>query len=200
MESINKNEEETNSELPPSYEHATSSSTQNNANQQNEEKLPPYSQFSKGNAPPSYKLHPDSSEDIRVDVDNFFTPSINQHTIVMEEQFNNQPLHNSASDECMFWSSLWISVLFNWIGFFIGYCLIGTDAARSGCVAGLGLSLINCLLYTRNSHFDDEHVFYVWWLLFILSILMVFRGFIEGAKLRKKRREEIATVDQAPVY
>ena len=43
-----------------------------------EEKLPPYSQFSKGNSPPSYKLHPDSSEDIRVDVDNFFTPPINQ--------------------------------------------------------------------------------------------------------------------------
>jgi len=205
-----KREEENHNELPPSYEHATSSNAQNSGNQKddrnNEEKLPPYEQFSKGNLPPSYKADPNfGHEDIRVNLDDFFPP-MNQHNIVMVEEEGNPLPHNSASDECMFWSSLWISVLFNWIGFFIGYCLIGTEASRSGCIAGLGLSLINCLLYTKNSHFSDEDasggfsVFYVWWLLLILSILMVFRGFIEGARLRNKRREQNSSVDQAQVY
>jgi len=115
-----------------------------------------------------------------------------------EGDLSLEPPRSIAEFDCMFWSSFWLSLLFNWIGFFIGYCIINTVASKSGALAGLGLSLLNFLLYLRIRVVDiasDQSINFVgqrlviWWVLLALAILIFIKGIYAGTKCRQQYRE-----------
>ncbi|XP_011795172.1 PREDICTED: NEDD4 family-interacting protein 1 [Colobus angolensis palliatus] len=64
-----------------------------------------------------------------------------------------------------------VAFLFNWIGFFLSFCLTTSAAGRYGAISGFGLSLIKWILIVR--------------FFFKLGFLLFLRGFINYAKVRK---------------
>lgn len=48
-------------------------------------------------------------------------------------------------------STLTVAFLFNWIGFFLSFCLTTSAAGRYGAISGFGLSLIKWILIVRVS-------------------------------------------------
>lgn len=44
-----------------------------------------------------------------------------------------------------------VAFLFNWIGFFLSFCLTTSAAGRYGAISGFGLSLIKWVLIVRVS-------------------------------------------------
>jgi len=67
-------------------------------------------------------------------------------------QFNDDEIYIdgvAVGTDCMFFFAFILSFFFNWIGFFIGYCILMNLAGRYGAMTGLGLSLVNWLFYMR---------------------------------------------------
>lgn len=48
-------------------------------------------------------------------------------------------------------SAFSVAFLFNWIGFFLSFCLTTSAAGRYGAISGFGLSLIKWILIVRVS-------------------------------------------------
>uniref|UniRef100_F6XS63 NEDD4 family-interacting protein 1 n=1 Tax=Xenopus tropicalis TaxID=8364 RepID=F6XS63_XENTR len=81
-----------------------------------------------------------------------------------------------------------VAFLFNWIGFFLSFCLTSSAAGRYGAISGFGLSLIKWILIVRFStyfpgYFDGQY--WLWWVFLVLGFLLFLRGFINYAKVRK---------------
>lgn len=77
------------------------------------------------------------------------------------------PLHSCV----LWWHSLFpsnhlcpVAFLFNWIGFFLSFCLTTSAAGRYGAISGFGLSLIKWILivrvwgYTREKRHYAAHI------------------------------------------
>uniref|UniRef100_A0A2K5KD32 Uncharacterized protein n=1 Tax=Colobus angolensis palliatus TaxID=336983 RepID=A0A2K5KD32_COLAP len=67
-----------------------------------------------------------------------------------------------------------VAFLFNWIGFFLSFCLTTSAAGRYGAISGFGLSLIKWILIVRVSCTTEK-----------MGFLLFLRGFINYAKVRK---------------
>lgn len=52
---------------------------------------------------------------------------------------------------CCFSLPFLVAFLFNWIGFFLSFCLTTSAAGRYGAISGFGLSLIKWILIVRVS-------------------------------------------------
>jgi len=50
-----------------------------------------------------------------------------------------------------------VAFLFNWIGFFLSFCLTTSAAGRYGAISGFGLSLIKWVLIVRVGHTSLVH-------------------------------------------
>ncbi|TRY74234.1 hypothetical protein DNTS_015121 [Danionella cerebrum] len=72
----------------------------------------------------------------------------------------------------IFMLTFFMSFLFNWMGFFLSFCLTTSAAGRYGAVSGFGLSLIKWILIVRFSTYFP-------------GVLLFLRGFINYAKIRK---------------
>uniref|UniRef100_A0A8C1T1M2 Nedd4 family interacting protein 1, like n=1 Tax=Cyprinus carpio TaxID=7962 RepID=A0A8C1T1M2_CYPCA len=88
----------------------------------------------------------------------------------------------------IFMLTCFMAFLFNWIGFFLSFCLTTSAAGRYGAISGFGLSLIKWILIVRFSayfpgYFDGQY--WLWWVFLVLGILLFLRGFINYAKIRK---------------
>ncbi|XP_042567355.1 NEDD4 family-interacting protein 1-like isoform X2 [Cyprinus carpio] len=88
----------------------------------------------------------------------------------------------------IFMLTCFMAFLFNWIGFFLSFCLTTSAAGRYGALSGFGLSLIKWILIVRFStyfpaYFDGQY--WLWWVFLALGILLFLRGFINYAKIRK---------------
>ncbi|XP_048214192.1 NEDD4 family-interacting protein 1-like [Perognathus longimembris pacificus] len=88
----------------------------------------------------------------------------------------------------IFMLTFFMAFLFNWIGFFLSFCLTTSAAGRCGAISGFGLSLIKWILIVRFStyspgYFDDQY--WLWWVFLVLGFLLFLRGFISYAKVRK---------------
>uniref|UniRef100_A0A8C8HUJ2 Nedd4 family interacting protein 1 n=1 Tax=Oncorhynchus tshawytscha TaxID=74940 RepID=A0A8C8HUJ2_ONCTS len=88
----------------------------------------------------------------------------------------------------IFMLTFFMAFLFNWIGFFLSFCLTTSAAGRYGAISGFGLSLIKWILIVRFStyfpgYFDGQY--WLWWVFLILGFLLFLRGFINYAKIRK---------------
>ncbi|KAM9789092.1 NEDD4 family-interacting protein 1-like [Neosynchiropus ocellatus] len=88
----------------------------------------------------------------------------------------------------IFMLTFFMAFLFNWIGFFLSFCLTTSAAGRYGAISGFGLSLIKWVLIVRFSayfpgYFDGQY--WLWWVFLVLGILLFLRGFINYARVRK---------------
>ncbi|XP_054907405.1 NEDD4 family-interacting protein 1-like isoform X5 [Poeciliopsis prolifica] len=88
----------------------------------------------------------------------------------------------------IFMLTFFMAFLFNWIGFFLSFCLTTSAAGRYGAISGFGLSLIKWILIVRFStyfpgYFDGQY--WLWWVFLVLGLLLFFRGFINYARIRK---------------
>lgn len=59
---------------------------------------------------------------------------------------------------CCFSPAFSVAFLFNWIGFFLSFCLTTSAAGRYGAISGFGLSLIKWILIVRVSCVVQNHV------------------------------------------
>ncbi|KAK1159271.1 hypothetical protein AOXY_G21909 [Acipenser oxyrinchus oxyrinchus] len=85
----------------------------------------------------------------------------------------------------IFMLTFFMAFLFNWIGFFLSFCLTTSAAGRYGAISGFGLSLIKWILIVRFStyfpgYFDGQY--WLWWVFLVLGFLLFLRGFINYAK------------------
>lgn len=55
-----------------------------------------------------------------------------------------------------FFSAFTVAFLFNWIGFFLSFCLTTSAAGRYGAISGFGLSLIKWILIVRVSCIPEK--------------------------------------------
>ncbi|XP_062358018.1 NEDD4 family-interacting protein 1 isoform X1 [Cinclus cinclus] len=58
----------------------------------------------------------------------------------------------------IFMLTFFMAFLFNWIGFFLSFCLTTSAAGRYGAISGFGLSLIKWILIVRVSCVVQNHV------------------------------------------
>jgi hypothetical protein len=59
-------------------------------------------------------------------------------------------MHRSVFKAPSLYSS--VAFLFNWIGFFLSFCLTTSAAGRYGAISGFGLSLIKWILIVRVTY------------------------------------------------
>uniref|UniRef100_A0A8C6WGH9 Nedd4 family interacting protein 1, like n=1 Tax=Neogobius melanostomus TaxID=47308 RepID=A0A8C6WGH9_9GOBI len=88
----------------------------------------------------------------------------------------------------IFMLTFFMAFLFNWIGFFLSFCLTTSAAGRYGAISGFGLSLIKWILIVRFStyfpgYFDGQY--WLWWVFLVMGFMLFLRGFINYARIRK---------------
>ncbi|KAK3555353.1 hypothetical protein QTP86_014953, partial [Hemibagrus guttatus] len=72
----------------------------------------------------------------------------------------------------IFMLTFFMAFIFNWIGFFLSFCLTTSAAGRYGAISGFGLSLIKWILIVRFStyfpgYFDGQY--WLWWVFLVLG-------------------------------
>ncbi|KAK1904210.1 NEDD4 family-interacting protein 1 [Dissostichus eleginoides] len=75
----------------------------------------------------------------------------------------------------IFMLTFFMAFLFNWIGFFLSFCLTTSAAGRYGAISGFGLSLIKWVLIVRFStyfpgYFDGQY--WLWWVFLALGFML----------------------------
>ncbi|XP_062262037.1 NEDD4 family-interacting protein 1-like isoform X6 [Platichthys flesus] len=113
--------------------------------------------------------------------------------VPLNEDFVNRDDFEDADqlrigNDGIFMLTFFMAFLFNWIGFFLSFCLTTSAAGRYGAISGFGLSLIKWILIVRFStyfpgYFDGQY--WLWWVFLVLGFLLFLRGFINYARIRK---------------
>ncbi|XP_040005937.1 NEDD4 family-interacting protein 1-like isoform X2 [Xiphias gladius] len=114
-------------------------------------------------------------------------------TVPLDEDFVTRDDFEDADqlrigNDGIFMLTFFMAFLFNWIGFFLSFCLTTSAAGRYGAISGFGLSLIKWILIVRFStyfpgYFDGQY--WLWWVFLVLGFLLFIRGFINYARIRK---------------
>nr|XP_020455431.1 NEDD4 family-interacting protein 1 [Monopterus albus] len=94
----------------------------------------------------------------------------------------------TIGNDGIFMLTFFMAFLFNWIGFFLSFCLTTSAAGRYGAISGFGLSLIKWILIVRFStyfpgYFDGQ--FWLWWVFLVFGVILFLRGFINYFRIRK---------------
>ncbi|XP_027887021.1 NEDD4 family-interacting protein 1-like isoform X4 [Xiphophorus couchianus] len=137
--------------------------------------------------PPSYNVAttlPSYDEAERTKVE---TSAPQDEDFVTRDDFDDADQLRIGNDG-IFMLTFFMAFLFNWIGFFLSFCLTTSAAGRYGAISGFGLSLIKWILIVRFStyfpgYFDGQY--WLWWVFLVLGFLLFFRGFINYARIRK---------------
>uniref|UniRef100_A0A673Y1F7 Nedd4 family interacting protein 1 n=1 Tax=Salmo trutta TaxID=8032 RepID=A0A673Y1F7_SALTR len=74
---------------------------------------------------------------------------------VVEDDFDDADQLRIGNDG-IFMLTFFMAFLFNWIGFFLSFCLTTSAAGRYGAISGFGLSLIKWVLIVRASCCSSE--------------------------------------------
>ncbi|XP_047661785.1 NEDD4 family-interacting protein 1-like isoform X1 [Tachysurus fulvidraco] len=157
---------------PPSYNVATS--------------LPSYDEAERSKTetfvPPVTGRHRE-----RLDTFDDVTQALEDEDFAPREDFEDADQLRIGNDG-IFMLTFFMAFLFNWIGFFLSFCLTTSAAGRYGAISGFGLSLIKWILIVRFStyfpgYFDGQY--WLWWVFLVLGFLLFLRGFINYAKIRK---------------
>ncbi|XP_030621007.1 NEDD4 family-interacting protein 1 [Chanos chanos] len=107
-----------------------------------------------------------------------------------------------VGNDGVFMLTFFMAFLFNWIGFFLSFCLTTSAAGRYGAISGFGLSLVKWILIVRFStyfpgYFDGQY--WLWWVFLVLGFLLFFRGFINYSKVRKMADASFSTLPRTRV-
>ncbi|XP_024121865.1 NEDD4 family-interacting protein 1-like isoform X4 [Oryzias melastigma] len=161
---------------------------------------PPYSSISLDNSaffdykedgvfpkPPSYNVAttlPSYDEAERSKVE---TSAPLDDEFVARDEFEDADQLRIGNDG-IFMLTFFMAFLFNWIGFFLSFCLTTSAAGRYGAISGFGLSLIKWVLIVRYStyfpgYFDGQY--WLWWVFLVLGFLLFLRGFVNYARVRR---------------
>ncbi|XP_033955195.1 NEDD4 family-interacting protein 1-like isoform X1 [Pseudochaenichthys georgianus] len=158
---------------PPSYNVATT--------------LPSYDEAERTKAETSVPLvtgrqlqHPETFDDV-------IRSSLEDEDFVARDDFEDADQLRIGNDG-IFMLTFFMAFLFNWIGFFLSFCLTTSAAGRYGAISGFGLSLIKWILIVRFStyfpgYFDGQY--WLWWVFLVMGFLLFLRGFINYARIRK---------------
>ncbi|XP_015284580.1 PREDICTED: NEDD4 family-interacting protein 1 [Gekko japonicus] len=159
---------------------------------------PPYSSISGENSvyfdykdeagfpkPPSYNVATtlptyDEAERTKAEATIPLVPG-REEDFVARDDFDDSDQLRIGNDG-IFMLTFFMAFLFNWIGFFLSFCLTTSAAGRYGAISGFGLSLIKWILIVRVSgkvenNFSRLHNQF--------GFLLFLRGFINYAKVRK---------------
>nr|CAB3263100.1 uncharacterized protein LOC101242705 [Phallusia mammillata] len=173
---------------PPAYQASTSTNTDEALEEENKNndnappltnKLPSYEQAT---TLPTYEDTQRLKEDeARAEIINYFFGTENDNEIYVDGF--------AVGSDCTFILAFIMAFFFNWLGFFIGYCILLSLAGRYGAISGFGLSIINWLMYLKYSHvhneyFNDEKLF-MWWFFFLLGSLLIVKGVVNWFKVRR---------------
>ncbi|XP_068457159.1 NEDD4 family-interacting protein 1-like isoform X2 [Clinocottus analis] len=119
--------------------------------------------------------------------DEVIRSSLEDEDFVTRDDFEDADQLRIGNDG-IFMLTFFMAFLFNWIGFFLSFCLTTSAAGRYGAISGFGLSLIKWILIVRFStyfpgYFDGQY--WLWWVFLVLGFLLFLRGFINYARIRK---------------
>ncbi|KAM8742398.1 NEDD4 family-interacting protein 1-like isoform X1 [Acanthopagrus latus] len=161
---------------PPSYNVATT--------------LPSYDEAERTKAETSVPLVTGRQPQHRERLDTFddvIRSSLEDEDFVTRDDFEDADQLRIGNDG-IFMLTFFMAFLFNWIGFFLSFCLTTSAAGRYGAISGFGLSLIKWILIVRFStyfpgYFDGQY--WLWWVFLVLGFLLFLRGFINYARIRK---------------
>ncbi|XP_060911166.1 NEDD4 family-interacting protein 1-like isoform X4 [Labrus mixtus] len=157
---------------PPSYNVATT--------------LPSYDEAERTKAETAVPLQPQHRERLET-FDDVIRSSLEDEDFVTRDDFEDADQLRIGNDG-IFMLTFFMAFLFNWIGFFLSFCLTTSAAGRYGAISGFGLSLIKWILIVRFStyfpgYFDGQY--WLWWVFLVLGFLLFLRGFINYARIRK---------------
>ncbi|KAK7926317.1 hypothetical protein WMY93_008627 [Mugilogobius chulae] len=160
---------------PPSYNVATS--------------LPSYDEAERSKAETTVPLVTARTQPReRLDTfDDVIRSSLEDDDFVTRDDFEDADQLRIGNDG-IFMLTFFMAFLFNWIGFFLSFCLTTSAAGRYGAISGFGLSLIKWILIVRFStyfpgYFDGQY--WLWWVFLVMGFMLFLRGFINYARIRK---------------
>ncbi|MBN3277204.1 GNPI1 isomerase, partial [Polyodon spathula] len=158
---------------PPSYNVATT--------------LPSYDEAERTKAEATIPLVSGRHRERLDTLDDVTRSSLEEEDFVARDDFDDADQLRIGNDG-IFMLTFFMAFLFNWIGFFLSFCLTTSAAGRYGAISGFGLSLIKWILIVRFStyfpgYFDGQY--WLWWVFLVLGFLLFLRGFINYAKVRK---------------
>ncbi|KAM9795328.1 NEDD4 family-interacting protein 1 [Neosynchiropus ocellatus] len=182
---------------------------------------PPYSSVAAANAaffeykddggqfpnPPSYSVAttlPSYDEAERSKVEStvpLVAGRVTDEDFVARDEFEDADQLRIGNDG-IFMLTFFMAFLFNWIGFFLSFCLTTSAAGRYGAISGFGLSLIKWVLIVRFSayfpgYFDGQY--WLWWVFLALGFMLFVRGFINYSRVRKLADPTYATLPRTRV-
>ncbi|XP_030602814.1 NEDD4 family-interacting protein 1-like isoform X2 [Archocentrus centrarchus] len=141
--------------------------------------------------PPSYNVATtlpsyDEAERTKAETDVPLVPGRDEDFVTRDDFEDADQLR--IGNDGIFMLTFFMAFLFNWIGFFLSFCLTTSAAGRYGAISGFGLSLIKWILIVKFStyfpvYFEGQQ--WLWWVFLILGLLLFLRGFINYARIRK---------------
>ncbi|XP_022618211.1 NEDD4 family-interacting protein 1 isoform X1 [Seriola dumerili] len=162
---------------PPSYNVATTLPSYDEAERTKAETTVP---LVTGRQQPQHRERLETFDDV-------IRSSLEDEDFVTRDDFEDADQLRIGNDG-IFMLTFFMAFLFNWIGFFLSFCLTTSAAGRYGAISGFGLSLIKWILIVRFStyfpgYFDGQY--WLWWVFLVFGILLFLRGFINYARIRK---------------
>ncbi|XP_044078759.1 NEDD4 family-interacting protein 1-like isoform X1 [Siniperca chuatsi] len=162
---------------PPSYNVATTLPSYDEAERTKAETTVP---LVTGRQQPQHRERLETFDDV-------IRSSLEDEDFVNRDDFEDADQLRIGNDG-IFMLTFFMAFLFNWIGFFLSFCLTTSAAGRYGAISGFGLSLIKWILIVRFStyfpgYFDGQY--WLWWVFLVLGFLLFLRGFINYARIRK---------------
>ncbi|XP_037323837.2 NEDD4 family-interacting protein 1-like isoform X1 [Pungitius pungitius] len=164
---------------PPSYNVATTLPSYDEAERTKTETAVPLA-TGRPQPQPQHRERPETFDDV-------IRSSLEDEDFVTRDDFEDADQLRIGNDG-IFMLTFFMAFLFNWIGFFMSFCLTTSAAGRYGAISGFGLSLIKWILIVRFStyfpgYFDGQY--WLWWVFLVLGFLLFLRGFINYARIRK---------------
>uniref|UniRef100_A0A8C6SCP9 Nedd4 family interacting protein 1 n=1 Tax=Neogobius melanostomus TaxID=47308 RepID=A0A8C6SCP9_9GOBI len=101
----------------------------------------------------------------------------------------------------IFMLTFFMAFLFNWIGFFLSFCLTTSAAGRYGAISGFGLSLIKWVLIVRFSTYFPGYFDGQYWkeMGMFLCFMLFIRGFVNYSRVRKLADPTFASLPRTRV-
>jgi len=129
------------------------------------------------------------------------TGRVTEDDFVARDDFEDADQLRIGNDG-IFMLTFFMAFLFNWIGFFLSFCLTTSAAGRYGAISGFGLSLIKWVLIVRFStyfpgYFDGQY--WLWWVFLALGFMLFIRGFVNYSRVRKLADPAYATLPRTRV-
>ncbi|XP_008940169.1 PREDICTED: NEDD4 family-interacting protein 1, partial [Merops nubicus] len=167
---------------------------------------PPYSSISAENTayfdykdesgfpkPPSYNVATtlpsyDEAERTKAEATIPLVPGRDEDFVTRDDFDDTDQLR--IGNDGIFMLTFFMAFLFNWIGFFLSFCLTTSAAGRYGAISGFGLSLIKWILIVRFStyfpgYFDGQY--WLWWVFLVLDVFWHMSSCVSESSLKKQQ-------------